>query len=74
MSERTIVKVEPIDGGWAVKFKNAKSVLSTHTGRQEAVRAASQVAQSMLPGEVEVHRPDGSVEESLVFGEEAATS
>jgi hypothetical protein len=73
MSQRTVVNVEPIDGGWAVKFEGAKSVLSTHTARSSAVKAASEVAQSLMPGEVKIHRADGTVEENLVFGEEATT-
>jgi hypothetical protein len=70
MSQRTVIHLTPIFDGWAVKFDGTKSVISAHTSRTEAEKAAKELAESLLPSVVVIHKDDGQVEAELEFGEE----
>jgi hypothetical protein len=69
MSQRTVIHLTPIYDGWAVKFDGTKSVISAHTSKNEAEKAAIDLAQSMPPSAVVVHRDDGEVETEMDFDE-----
>jgi hypothetical protein len=69
MSEPMIIEAVPIFDGWAVKFQGTKSAYSTHKDKDEAVKAAKTLAESMLPSAVKILKEDGSVESELDFGE-----
>ncbi|HEY3296608.1 MAG TPA: DUF2188 domain-containing protein [bacterium] len=69
MSEPMIIEAVPIFDGWAVKFQGTKSAYSTHDNKAAAVKAASELAQSMLPSAVKILKEDGTVETELDFAE-----
>lgn len=67
MAEPMIIETVPIFDGWAVKFQGTKSAYSTHDTKDEAIKAAKTLAQSMLPSAVKVLKEDGTVETELAF-------
>ncbi len=67
MADPMIIEAVPIFDGWAVKFQGTKSAYSTHSSKDEAVKAAKALAQSMLPSAVKVLKEDGTIEQELDF-------
>jgi len=67
MPEPMIIEAVPIFDGWAVKFHGTKSAYSTHDSKDEAIKAARILAQSMLPSSVKVLKEDGTVETEMEF-------
>lgn len=50
------------DGHWDVKEADDGEVISHHEEREEAVRAATQVARERDGAEVRIHEPEGEIE------------
>ena len=67
MTEPMIIETVPIFDGWAVKFQGTRSAYSTHDTKDDALRAAKALAQSMVPSAVKVLKEDGTVETELDF-------
>jgi hypothetical protein len=67
MAEPMIIEAVPIFDGWAVKFQGTKSAYSTHNNKDEAVKAAKVLAQSMTPSAVKVLKEDGTLEVEMDF-------
>lgn len=63
MSERKAYHVTPHpEGGWKVEAEGATRASSTHQTKEEAVDNAKELAKSQEPGQVIIHRRDGTIE------------
>lgn len=59
--------VVPSDGGWSVKRAGAARASSTHATQQEAIAAATRLAQNQQT-ELYIHGRDGRIRERNSYG------
>lgn len=69
MSERKAYHVTPHpEGGWKVEAGGATRASSTHQTKEEAVDSAKELAKGQKPGQVVIHRQDGTIEAEQTYG------
>ncbi|MGI8649386.1 MAG: DUF2188 domain-containing protein [Rubrobacter sp.] len=69
MSERKAYHVTPhSEGGWKVEAEAATRASSTHQTKEEAVDNAKELAKAQEPGQVIIHRQDGTIEAKQTYG------
>jgi hypothetical protein len=59
--------VVPATGGWSVRKAGASKASSTHATQQEAIRAATTIAQNQRT-ELYIHGRDGRIRERNSYG------
>jgi hypothetical protein len=67
MPARTTYHVVPNPSGWLVKKGRAKKASSAHSTKEEALRAASDVAKSHPLSQIVVHKASGVIESDRTF-------
>ena len=67
MSARITYHVVPDSNGWLVKKGRAKKASSAHSTKEEALRAASDVAKSHPLSQIVVHKATGVIESDRTF-------
>jgi hypothetical protein len=55
---------------WGIEREGSERATATAETKDEAVRIASRMAEEADPGQVIVHRADGSIEEEFTYGED----
>ena len=69
MSERKAYHVTPHpEGGWKVEAEGATRASNTHQTKEEAVDNAKELAKGQEPGQVIIHRRDGTIEAEHTYG------
>lgn len=69
MSERKAYHVTPNpEGEWKVEAESATRASSTHRTKEEAVDNAKELAKGQEPGQVIIHRQDGTIEAEQTYG------
>ncbi|HVS16100.1 MAG TPA: DUF2188 domain-containing protein [Thermoanaerobaculia bacterium] len=66
--QRAIYHVVPSNDRWEVRTEGAQRATSVHETKREAVAAARQLARGKEPSQLVVHRLDGTVQDSFVYG------
>jgi hypothetical protein len=66
--QRTVYHVMPGNDRWEVRGEGAQRATSVHETKREAVASARQLAHSRQPSQLVVHRLDGTVQDSFVYG------
>jgi Uncharacterized protein conserved in bacteria (DUF2188) len=67
MTTRITYHVVPDPSGWLVKKGRAKKASSAHATKEEALRAASDVAKSHPLSQIVVHKASGVIESDRTF-------
>ena len=67
----TVYHVTPHEDGWAVQREGAERATSVHDTKKEAVTSGREEAKKTLPGQLIVHKQDGSIQETFSYDEEA---
>ena len=70
MARRTYHVTPNDDGGWKVKAEKADRASSAHGTKAEAVERAKELAKDQRPGQVVIHRRDGTIETEHTYGQD----
>jgi hypothetical protein len=70
VSQRTVYHVVYDSDGkqWRVLRENASRASSVHTTKKEAIAAGRKLAKSHVPGQLVIHKRDGSIETEYTYG------
>jgi hypothetical protein len=66
--QRTTYHVVPSNDRWEVRGEGAQRASSVHETKRQAVAAARELARGKEPSKLVVHRLDGTVQDSFVYG------
>jgi hypothetical protein len=67
---RTRLHVVPDGDGWLVKPEGANGPAARTRTQEDAVRIATDMARTIKPSQVLVHRPDGTFREEHTYGDD----
>lgn len=75
-TERAVYYVVPDkeSGEWHVKREGSSEAISTHSRKDEAVAAATDLAKHKLPSQVKIHKKDGTFQREYTYGDDPKRS
>lgn len=66
---RTTYHVSTHEDGWKVALEGTKAPASVHATKAEALEAAREIAKTVEPSQVVVHKQDGTIQTQFGYGE-----
>lgn len=66
-AKTTVFHLVSADDGWAIKKEGAKTPVSTHSTKKEALDVARTTAQAAQPSRLVIHKQDGTIQESVSY-------
>jgi len=70
MSKRQVFHVVPAKGGWNVNRAGADRPEKTFDNKKDAVGFGREIAKSQRPGQLIIHKKDGTIETEYTYGKD----
>jgi hypothetical protein len=70
MSKRQVFHVVPAKGRWNVNRAGAEWPEKTFIKKKDAVNFGREIAKSHRPGQLRIHKKDGTIQEERTYGKD----
>jgi hypothetical protein len=74
MSGRRVFHVVPTERGWSLQMEGRKNSWDFFPTQAEAVQEGIRIAAAQEPGQLIIHKKDGTIQEERTYGEDPRSS